>query len=310
MSIEQFIISSLQSAIKAGTPLLFATLGEIYTERSGILNLGVEGIMIMGAVVGFGVSLTTNNIFLGILSAAIIGGILALIHGFLSISLRTNQIVSGIALTLFGLGMSGLVGRAFIGKPLPIKLIPISVPILSDIWIFGPSLFQHDPLVYTSVIMTLLLWIILFKTRIGINIRSVGENPATADALGVNVPLIRYLCTFLGGIFAGVGGAYLSVAYAPAWIEGMTAGRGWIAVALTIFAMWSPSRALIGAYLFGGIEAFQYRLQPFGISPNLLSMLPYLFTIFTLVIIGTKELQKRLGAPAALGIPYSREEEK
>jgi len=302
------ILDALRAAIPAGTPLLLGTLGEIYAERSGVLNLGVEGMMIMGAVTGFGVTFTTGNVWLGLAMAALVGGLLALIHAFLSITLRANQVVSGLALTMFGLGMSGMIGKRFVGTPLPCRLRAAPIPLLKDIPFLGPILFQHDPLVYLSLALVPLLWFVLFKTRIGISIRSVGESPATADALGVNVFLVRYACVFFGGLLAGLGGAYLSVVYAPAWIEGMTAGAGWIVIALTIFAMWSPTRALLGAYLFGGVKVLQYRLQPLGISPNLLNMLPFIFTIVVLLA-GTGEvMRKRIGAPSALGLPYAREE--
>jgi simple sugar transport system permease protein len=209
---------------------------------------------------------------------------------------------------MFGLGMSGLVGKMYIGKPLPFQLRSVPIPLLSELPFLGPILFQHDPLVYLSFFLAPFFWFFLFKTRVGISIRSVGESPATADALGVNVFLVRYLCVILGGILAGMGGAYLSVVYAPAWIEGMTAGAGWIVIALTIFSMWSPLRALLGAYLFGGVKVLQYRLQKYGISPNLLAMLPFIFTIIVLLA-GTGEvIRKRIGAPSALGIPYAREE--
>lgn len=313
MSLEAFVASLLHDAIRSGTPLLLGTLGEIYTERSGVLNLGVEGMMIMGAVTGFGVTLATGNVWLGILAGALVGGLSALIHAFLSITLRANQVVSGLALTMFGLGMSGLIGGLFVGLPLLSPLRPISIPVLSNTPILGPFLFEHDLLVYFSIALVPLLWFILFKTRAGINIRSVGESPATADALGVNVSRVRYLCVFLGGLLAGLGGAYLSVAYRPAWTEGMTAGIGWIVIALTIFAMWSPGRALIGSYLFGGVEALQFRLQPppphgLGISPNLLAMLPYALAVIVLLA-GTREtIRKRMGAPSALGTPYVRGE--
>jgi len=313
MILKFISVETLKAAMRAGTPLLFGTLGEIYAERSGVLNLGVEGMMIMGAVTGFGVTLITGNAWLGLAMAALVGGLLALIHAFVSITLRANQVVSGLALTMFGLGLSGLIGKRFVGTPLPFRLRPVPIPVLSDIPILGPLLFQHDPLVYVSLALVPVLWFILFKTRAGISIRSVGESPATADALGVNVYLIRYLCVFLGGALAGLGGAYLSVVYAPAWIEGMTAGAGWIVIALTIFAMWSPTRALLGAYLFGWVKVLQYKLQPpppegLGISPNLLAMLPFVFTIIVLLA-GTGEvMRKRIGAPSALSIPYAREE--
>ncbi len=313
MSLEDLVASLLHDAVRSGTPLLLGTLGEIYAERSGVLNLGVEGMMIIGAVTGFGVTLATGNVWAGILLGAIVGGLSALIHAFLSITLRANQVVSGLALTMFGLGISGLIGGLFVGIPLSSPLRPISVPLLSNLPILGYFLFKQDPLVYLSMALVPLLWFILFRTKAGINIRSVGESPATADTLGVNVYKLRYLCVFFGGLLSGLGGAYLSVAYRPAWTEGMTAGIGWIVIALTIFSMWSPGRALIGSYLFGGVEALQYRLQPpppygLGISPNILAMLPYVLAVIVLLA-GTREtIRKRMGAPSALGTPYIRGE--
>ncbi len=300
--------TALIAAIPAGTPYLYATLGEIYAERSGILNLGVEGMMIMGAVSGFGVTLTTGNPWLGILAAALVGGLMALIHAFASITLRVNQIVSGLALTMVGLGLSGLWGRRYVGTPLPHRLRDMPIPFLSDIPGLGPLFFHQDAMVYLSLILVVVMGYILFHTRPGVTIRSVGENPATADAMGVNVFLVRYVCTFIGGMLAGLGGAYLSVVYTPAWIEGMTAGAGWIAIALTIFALWSPYRALLGAYLFGGVKVLQYRLQPLGISPNLLNTLPFILTILVLLAATGEVRRRRIGMPAALGIPYTRGE--
>lgn len=300
--------TALIAAIPAGTPYLFATLGEIYAERSGILNLGVEGMMIMGAVSAFGVTLTTGNPWLGILVAALVGGAMAFIHAFASITLRVNQVVSGLALTMLGLGLSGLWGRRYIGMPLHSRLPRWHIPVLGDIPLLGPLLFQHDPMVYLSLLLVVVMGFILFYTRPGITIRSVGESPATADAMGVNVFLVRYVCTIIGGMLAGLGGAYLSVVYTPAWIEGMTAGAGWIAIALTIFALWSPFRALLGAYLFGGVKVLQYRLQPLGISPNLLNTLPFILTILVLLAATGEVQRKRIGMPAALGIPYERGE--
>ena len=304
----EFILSALRAAIPAGTPLLFGTLGEVYAERSGVLNLGVEGMMIMGAVAGFAVSQTTGSVWLGIMAAAVVGGLMALIHAFTSVSLRVNQVVSGLALTMVGLGVSGLIGKPFVGQPLAVRLQPISIPLLSDIPVLGILLFRFDLMVYLGIALVPVLSFVLYKTRLGVTLRSVGENPAAADAMGVNVGLVRYAAVIFGGVMAGIGGAYLSMAYAPAWIEGMTAGAGWIVIALTIFAIWDPRRALLGAYLFGGVRVLQYRLQPLGISPNLLNMLPFLLTIGVLWLSSGQAAKQRIGAPASLMNAYSRED--
>jgi simple sugar transport system permease protein len=302
------IVSVVKLAIPAGTAMLFGTLGEVYTERSGILNLGVEGMMIMGAVTGFAVGLTTENSLLAILAAIAVGGLMALIHAFASITLKVNQVVSGLALTMLGLGISGMIGKRYIGRPLTAGPPDVDIPFLSDIPVLGPMLFQFNILVYISVALVPILWYILYKTRWGVTLRSVGENPAAADAMGVNVFLVRYIAVIFGGCMAGLGGAFLSVAYAPAWVEGMTAGVGWIVVALTIFAMWDPSRAMIGAYLFGGLRVLQFRLQPLGIPANLLNMLPFILTILVLWIISEQAFRRHIGVPASLMQPYAREE--
>lgn len=304
----EFILAAVRAAIPAGTPLLYGTLGEVYAERSGVLNLGVEGMMIMGAVSGFAVAQTTGSAGLGILAAAVVGGLLALIHAFASVTLRVNQVVSGLALTMLGLGMSGMIGKRFVGQPLAARLQPVYIPGLSDLPILGDLLFKFDIMVYLSILLVPVLWFVLYKTRIGVTLRSVGENPSAADALGVNVTFVRYSAVAFGGMMAGIGGSYLSISYAPAWIEGMTAGAGWIVVALTIFAIWDPPRALLGAYLFGGVRVLQFRLQPLGISPNLLNMLPFLLTILVLWLSSGQAAKRHIGAPASLMTAYSREE--
>jgi len=230
------------------------------------------------------------------------------VHAFASITLRVNQVVSGLALTMLGMGVSGLVGKRYIGMPPAARLKPVAIPVLSNLPVLGPLLFQYDLLAYLAILMVPAMWFMLYKTRWGITLRSVGESPATADAMGVNVFLVRYVAVFFGGVTAGVGGAYLSVVYTTAWIEGMTAGAGWIVIALTIFALWDPVRAILGAYLFGGVRVLQYRLQPLGIPPNLLNMLPFALTILVLWLSAGEAARKRIGAPAALMQPYSREE--
>jgi len=287
------VLSALRAAIPAGTPLLLAALGEVYAERSGVLNLGVEGMMIVGAVTGFGVAQATANVWLGLAAAALAGGAVAMSHAFFSVTLRVNQVVSGIGHTMLGLGLSGLIGQRYIGLPLGARM---------------PPLFGYDPVVYFAAAMMPVLWLVLYRTRWGLTLRSVGENPAAADALGVNVIRVRYLAVGFGGLMAGLGGAYLSIVYAPAWIEGMTAGAGWIVIARTSVAMCDPRRAMAGAYLFGGVRVLQYRLQPLGVSPNLLNMLPFLMTIVVLMCSAREALRKRIGAPAALMIPFVRED--
>jgi len=310
VSIQDFMIPLLAAAVIAGTPILFAALGELITERAGIINLGVEGIMLMGAVSGFIVAVTTSNPWLGLLAAMLAGGALALVHAFLTITLRANQVVTGLALTIFGTGFSGYLGKAYVGIPLPKPFVTVPLGPLADIPFIGPIFFQHDILVYISYVLVFLIWYFLQHTSPGLNLRALGENPAAMDALGLNVFRLRYIYVVIGGMLGGAGGAYLSLAYAPSWLENMTAGRGWIAVALVIFALWNPWRALIGAYLFGGIDALGFRLQVLGlheVSPFFLKMLPYLFTVFILVWVVARH-KGRLATPGALGLPYDREE--
>ena len=299
-------------SVKAGTPLLLAALGEIYTERSGVLNLGLEGIMLLGAVTGFIATYSTGSPVIGIMISLIAGAVLGLVHAFVCVSLRANQVVTGLALVMVGTGLSSLLGRRYVGVALSNPLRPIELPILSDIPVIGKGFFYHDPLVYTSYVLVVILWFILFKTKIGIMIRAVGEDPAAADSMGVNVYLVRYICTIFGGSLVGLSGAYISLAYTPMWIEGITVGRGWIALALVILATWNPARAILGAYLFGSTEVLQYwlqmPLQRHGIDPSILGTLPYVVTIIALLIGSLESIRKRIGAPAALGKPYVRGE--
>ncbi len=306
---EQIIISILKRTLIAGTPLLLGTVGEVITQRSGVMNLGIEGMMAIGAVSGFIVTFTTGNPWLGMFASIVMGSLISLIHGFVSITLKANQVVSGLALTMLGLGISGLWGKPYIGKPLEIKMNAVDIPFLSDIPFIGEICFSQDPYFYISVILGIGAWFFLFKTRGGIAVRTVGENPKAAETQGVNASVIQYLCVMTGGAFAGLAGSHLSIAYSKSWIEGMTAGRGWIVVALTIFAMWNPGKAFAGAYIFGGIFVLQYLLQPLGISPHFLGMLPYLTTLAVLVVYGmSKEGHRKMNAPAHLGEPYIRGE--
>lgn len=306
--IEEWVVGTLSRTLAYGTPLLLATLGEIYSERSGVLNLGVEGMMIIGAVSAFATAFITGNPWLGMLVAGIAGALASLIHGFVSITLRANQVVSGLALTMLGLGLSGLFGKGFEGKPLDSTITNVTVPMLKDIPYLGKILFvDQSPIVYIAIILTPILSFILFHTSLGITIRSVGENPSAADSAGINVWLVRYFCVVTGGILAGFAGGYLSIAYRPAWTQGMTSGMGWLVIALTIFASWNPSRGLVGAFLFGALMHLSFRLQPW-VAPELLKMMPYGSAILALVIISLGSLKKSMGAPNALQQPYIRGE--
>ena len=316
MDIALFV-SILTITLRAGTSLLYATVGEILTERSGILNLGVEGMMIMGAVSAFAAAYHTGSAWAGVAAAILVGGLLALIHALLTITLRADQTVSGLALTIFGTGLASFLGQRLgpAGQPLVGQVGPrfekIVLPVLGDLPLVGGALFRQDVLVYVMYVVVPVAWFILYKTRPGLHLRAVGESPHTADAMGVNVIGLRYLYTVVGGMLVGLGGAHLSLAYTPGWTENLTSGRGWIAIALVIFATWDPARAVIGALLFGGVNAIQFRLQAAGttIPAAFLNMLPYAFTIIVLVLITWWEaFRKRVGAPAALGLPYMREE--
>jgi simple sugar transport system permease protein len=305
-----FLVAVLAAAIPAGTAILFACLGELLSERSGVLNLGVEGMMLMGALGGVAVTIWTGSAWVGLLGAILAGAAMASLHAIVTVGLRANQVVSGLALTLLGTGLSAFLGRNLVGKPLPDKFGDISIPILGDIPKVGEILFQQSALVYLSFVVAPIMWWFVFRTQAGLHLRSIGENPAAADAMGVPVNWLRFLYVIVGGGFAGLGGAVISLSTNPGWTEGMTAGRGWIAVALVIFAGWNPLWAVGGAYLFGGVQAGQFQLQTVGvgISSFFLNMLPYLFTIIVLVIASGDLARKRIGAPAALGRPFIREE--
>ena len=306
-------IDIFAAAITAGTPLLFATLGEIYTERVGNTNLGVEGMMIMGAVVGFSTGFLTQNAALALAGAVLAGSAGALIYAIITITLRANQIVTGLALTIFGTGFASFVGKPYVGKAAPEAIKNffrvIEIPLLSDIPFIGEILFRHDVFVYLGYIVTFWTLIYFYKTRWGLNLRSIGESAASADASGINIDKYKYIHTIIGGALAGLGGAYLSIVTIPVWQEGVTGGRGWIAVALVIFASWKPIKAMFGALLFGGLDIIGFRLQGMGIhvSQYLIDMLPYLTTIVVLII-STRKNKPEDMPPADLSIPYFREE--
>ena len=296
----------LITVISAATPLLYAALGELVVERSGVLNLGIEGMMLAGAVTAFAVTVTTGNAMLGIVTGALAGTALALAFGVLTLSLLANQVATGLALTIFGIGLSALVGSGFVGIPVD-RLPRLSISGLTDLAIIGPLLFGHDLLVYLSVLATVGVAWFLKRTRAGMILRAVGESDVSAHSIGYNVIKVRYLAVLFGGAMAGLGGAFLSLSYTPMWVEEMTAGRGWIALALVVFSSWRPGRLFLGAYLFGGVTILQLYAQgagSFGVPAQVMSMLPYLATILVLAVIAGGPWKGRLDAPACLGKPF------
>jgi len=306
------LILFLAAAIQAGTPLLFATVGEILAEKAGNLNLGVEGMMLMGAVTGFAWGLYTGSPVLAMAGAVLSAAAGALIYAFLTVTLRANQVVSGLALTIFGSGFSSFVGKSLIGQTTPqaIKNFfkPLSLPLLSNIPYIGDIFFKQDVFVYFGYIIAILAGIYIYSTKCGLNLRMAGENPAAADASGINVSLYKYIHIIAGGALCGLGGAYLSLVYVPAWQDNVTMGRGWIAVALVIFATWNPYKAAIGAFFFGGLDIVGFRIQGnIPVSRYFIDMLPYIATLLVLVIISMRKNMDNK-APKSLGNPYFREE--
>lgn len=317
------LVIILQAGVASGTVLLFATIGEIFSERSGILNLGVEGMMLVGAMSAFSVTLSTGNPWLGVLVAMLAAGLLSQIHAFITITLQADQVVSGLALTFLGAGISIVLGEG-LSKAGAVSLLPnFSIPLLSQIPLLGPIFFTNQSvLVYVGYFLIPFSWYYINRTRPGMHLRAVGEYPAAADTLGVNVYRLRYLYVFLGGGLAGLAGATISLAVSPGWFSELTtAGMGWIAIGLVIFAQWDPFRAAFGAYAFGALRRLILDIQgpmvlfglanPFYYNPYwgfFLQMLPYAFTIIVLVIGSREAVRKRIGAPAALAIPYIRGE--
>lgn len=313
----------LQAGVASGTVLLFATIGELFAERSGVLNLGVEGMMLIGAMTAFSTTIATGNPWIGVLAAMLAAGLLSQIHAFITITLLADQVVSGLALTFLGTGISLVLGEG-LSKAGTVSLLPnFSVPLLSLIPVLGPIFFtKQSVLVYIGYLLTPLAWYFINHTRPGLNLRSVGEYPAAADSLGINVFRQRYLYVFVGGLLAGLAGATISLAVSPGWFSELTtAGQGWIAVGLVIFAQWDPFRAMVGSYAFGALRRLILDIQgptvllgfanPFYYNPYLgffLQMLPYAFTVIVLVIGSREAMRKRIGAPAALGNPYIRGE--
>jgi len=301
---ESIIIGLFVGAIHSGTPLLYATLSEAVSERAGIVNLGLEGVMLMGAVVGFATTVETGNAALGLLAAALAGGLFNLLFGFLIITRLANQLASGLAMMFCGVGLSALIGVSFVGSKIK-GLDEVHLPFLSDLPVLGSLFFNYDILVYLAGPLAVMVWWFLFSTRWGLSLRAVGENPTAAFAAGKNPHLLQYQALFLAGMLGGIAGAHLSIGLAKTWQEWMTAGRGFIAVALVIFSKWHPLRAIFGSLLFGGAIALQLQMQVFGvpISPFLLDMLPYILSLGVLAIWGGA---RRLAAPGSLGRVFQR----
>ena len=299
------IVMLIASMMVAATPILLAATGEMVAEKSGVLNLGVEGMMIMGAIGGFAAAVATGSPVIGFLAAAVAGAVMALLFAFLTLRLLSNQVATGLALTLFGLGLSALLGQGMQGiKPPATMKLPFGP--LTDLPVLGPIVFGHDWVVYLSLALVMAVRWFLRHARGGLILRAVGENPEAAHALGYPVVRVRMMALAFGGALAGLGGAYLSLVRVPQWTEGMTAGAGWIALAIVVFASWKAERVLLGAYLFGGIPVLQLRLQAAGVAipVQILSAAPYLITIFVLVVMSARGGRAALAAPAALGRPF------
>jgi simple sugar transport system permease protein len=296
----EFLIPLFAATVQSGTPILYATLGEMMTEKGGVLNLGVEGIMSVAALAAYLTSYYTGSPWLAFLAGGTAGMAFASLHGFVCITCLGNQVVSGLALTIFGLGLTNFLGVPYVGLPAP-GFNPFDFPLLSSIPVIGDIFFKHDMLVYVSFVVPFVFWFFFRRTSLGLHVAATGEMPAAAAAVGLKPIALRYFAVIAGGFLMGLGGAYLSLAYTHLWTNGLAGGRGWIAVALVIFAFWRPGRAVAGAYLFGGVMAFQLRLQAMGthLPSSLLLMLPYLLTIIVLIFSAWRG--RRIDAPAALG---------
>jgi general nucleoside transport system permease protein len=298
----------LHTMITAGTPIVYAALGEIITERVGILNLGLEGVMLIGSVAGFATASQFSNHWLGLLASMIAGALVGLFFALLCVGFKVDQVVAGIALSTFGIGFSAFIGKPWLGKPLTVPFEDIRLPLLGDIPFIGDIFFNQDALVYISYLLVPVLWYFIYRTRPGLHLRSVGENPRAADTMGINVTRMRYVYTAIGCSIAAIGGAYLTMAFVPTWFEEITVGRGWIAVSLVIFAGWNPLIAIGGAYLFGGVDAATLFVQAAGtnVPSHFLGMAPYILTILVLLF-AARRRKGGLG-PAALSVPYDSEE--
>ncbi len=300
----------IAAAMIAGTPILLAALGELLAERAGVINLGLEGTMLIGAVAGFAGAAMTGSAWAGVATAFGAALLYGLLFAVLTITLRMNQIVTGLAFTILGGGLSAYLGKPYVGKPASAAMTRPDFGPLAELPFFGPAFFRHDALVYVSILLALGITLYLTRSRWGLILRAVGESPDVVDMLGISVTALRYAYVAVGAGLAGIGGAYLSLVYTPSWIEDMTGGRGWIALALVIFAGWRPMWVLGGAWLFGLVDALRFRMQIGGeplLNPWFMNMLPYLATIIVLVLISNNSTRMRLGAPAALGEAYDRE---
>lgn len=299
------IANILFATIRTGTPLLMVALGELVCEKSGVLNLGQEGMMLMGAVAGFIAAFHTDSIALGFLFAIFAGISMSLLFGYIALNLNANQVATGLALTIFGTGLSGFIGLNYVGESLEgVKAIPIIG--LSSIPLIGKAFFSHDVFVYLSIFMCVLVYYFFKRSRAGLIVKAVGESPEAAQAIGLSVLSVRYLAVMFGGAMAGMAGAYLSLVYTPLWADNMTAGRGWIALALVVFASWRVERVIFGAYLFGAASIMHLILQGYNVSvsPNLLATIPYVATILVLVMLSTNQAKVKLYAPVSLGKPF------
>lgn len=302
---SDLVVALLAGTVAAATPLVFAALGELVVERAGVLNLGVEGMMLMGAIAAFAGATGSGSLAVGVLCGTLAGAATAGLFGLLTLSLLANQVATGLALTIFATGLSAFVGQPYVSLTLT-GLQPVPVPGLAALPLLGPVLFDQNTLVYLSLAAFAGIAWFLYRTKAGLILRAVGESPESAHAVGYRVIRIRYLAVLFGGGMAGLAGAYLAVAYTPMWVEQLTAGRGWIALALVVFATWRPERVLAGAYLFGGVTILQLHAQALGLAvpSQLLSALPYLATIVVLVVISRDEQKIRINAPASLGKPF------
>lgn len=322
MNTIEFITKLLAATLAMGTSLTYATLGEVFTEKSGVLNLGVEGTMLMGALSGFSVTYFTGSLALGIVFAILTGAFFSLIHAFITITLRANQVVSGLAITMFGTGLANFLGKKIgpvsngnnlIGLNLPVKFDNINIPVLNKIPILG-AFFNVSLLTYALYIILPIAWYYMYKTKFGLSLRAVGEAPRTASAMGINVNKNRYLYTMFGGAFAGLGGAALSLCFTPSWNDGMTGGMGWIAIALVIFSTWNPAKVAIGTLVFGGITSLQFAIQAAGIRmiipTQFLAIAPYFITVVTLIImtINAQRTNGHFASPSALGTSFAIDE--